>query len=129
MQNYVDFELSESLKEVGFDDPVMEYWYRDGEFWSEGLFNITNNYNSNYPTDKYLSRPTYYEAVNWFRERKGVYVYCNIFNKDNWIFGVKNLETLNVVFTSYSIYPYPTYHEAQLDGIKEAVNYLKKLDK
>ena len=34
MQNYVDFELSESLKEVGFDDPVMEYWYRDGEFWS-----------------------------------------------------------------------------------------------
>ena len=104
MQNYVDFELSESLKEVGFDDPVMEYWYRDGEFWSEGLFNITNNYNSNYPTDKCLSRPTYDEAVNWLRDRRGIYVYCDIFHKDGWIFGVKNLETLNVLFTSYSIH-------------------------
>jgi hypothetical protein len=62
---FVPYEQALALKELGFDEPCMGYYFYDGSF-KEWTLNIDNK------SDEYtitIQAPTYSQAFRWFREK------------------------------------------------------------
>ena len=78
MSKLVTFEQAKKLKELGYDKDVVRYYKDDGFVWrhtssdNECRFSVDDlGCNSNGDDGKY-SAPSTSEALEWFREAKGV---------------------------------------------------------
>ena len=56
-KEFVPYDESLALKELGFDKPCMRGWYKNLEIW----------YNPN--SDIILDNPTFSQAFRWFKEK------------------------------------------------------------
>lgn len=121
MTNHCTPEQSQALKEIGFDMPVRDYYENDG------FLNRTS-----WPIQKRLApscclAPTHAEALEWFREKKGI---------DGWVEpnynGNEKGYFIRYVFNlveNFTINEYPTHHEATSALIDKMIETTKTAGK
>jgi hypothetical protein len=127
---FIPFEQALALKELGFDEPCIKYYWTDGMFTKtyESPFNHNKRDNS-------ISAPLYQQAFRWFREKHNLVIQytphevydengqSNLHHKykiseyDSWRGGRRNtVETeLNTDF-----------EEAEIECIKKLIEISKK---
>jgi len=66
-KEFIPYQQALDLKELGFDEPCIKYYWTDGMF-SKGYENPFN-YNKR---DNVISAPTFSQAFRWFREVYGL---------------------------------------------------------
>ena len=100
MANYVDIEVAEPLKGVGFDEPVSKFWFKFGNSWIESDSGNIANYNSCAPLERFISKPSYDEVIHLFREKKGVCVFIEpgrFDMKGKWVPLIVDLPTTDLI--------------------------------
>ena len=79
MTNHCTHEQSQAMKEIGFDMPVRDIFIYDEIKSSSKPINWNNNL---------TSAPTHAEALEWFREKKGIDGWATLptveFTEDEW---------------------------------------------
>ena len=72
-KEFIPYEQALALKELGFDEPCIKY------YWTDGMFTKTyeSPFNHN-KRDNLISAPLYQQAFRWFREEYGIFssVWC-----------------------------------------------------
>jgi hypothetical protein len=105
--NFVPYEQALALKELGFDEPCLGWYSKDGTFY-EGKMTIHQGL---------LSAPLYQQAFRWFREKYGYYYPIH-----------RTTNNTNQVL--YSIGPYAgdyfTYEEAELGRLNKLIKIVKQ---
>ena len=63
-KEFIPYEQALALKELGFDEPCIKY------YWTDGMFTKTyeSPFNHN-KRDNLISAPLYQQAFRWFREK------------------------------------------------------------
>jgi hypothetical protein len=117
MTNHCTYEQSQALKEIGFDLPVRDCYDIDHHLCCN---NHTWNWNL---TPHFTSAPTHAEALEWFREKKGL---------DGWVEpnynGNEKGYFIRYVFNlveNFTINEYPTHHEATSALIDKIIEITK----
>jgi hypothetical protein len=123
MTNHCTYEQSQALKEIGFDLPVRDCYDIDHHLCCN---NHTWNWNL---TPHFTSAPTHAEALEWFREKKGI---------DGWAQPKLNDDTGKKRYVYYifqsryygqSAVTYPTHHEATSALIDKIIEITKTAGK
>ena len=123
MKDFILYEQSLELKELGFDEPCFG-WFKGNEF--------TRSFDDLYPKEKgerfeIIKAPTYSQAFRWFREK---------FNMPSKIEATFEHETPNQYHYFYQIVTDDfiagdgvmlnwTYEEAELACLKKLIEILK----
>ena len=63
-REFIDFEQALALKELGFDEPCIKYYWTDGML----VAGYENPFNYN-KRDNVISAPLYQQSFRWFREK------------------------------------------------------------
>lgn len=123
MTNHCTYEQSQVLKEIGFDMPVRDY-YTVAEYPNQ------NHWSANWNSQKgYTSAPTHAEALDWFREKKGI---------DGWAQPKLNDDTGKKRYVYYifqsryygqSAVTYPTHPQATSAMIDKIIEITKTAGK
>lgn len=114
-KEFVPYQLSLDLKELGFDEPCLAF------YWITGNFYITAEYHNyvgfhkqnqlgDYNYDS-ISAPTFSQAFRWFREK---YKSKFILSEDYyWIIGIGQTKA-------------HSYEEAELECLKKLIEIVKE---
>ena len=130
-KDFVPYEESLALKELGFDEPC-NTCYDKLEMvasYGENAFDYKN-----YNTSGYIvSRPTFSQAFRWFREKHNLNGILNHYpNTKLWDFSVHNLlwngkEFIEHVRKEDRSVKYSTYEEAEDACINHCIKIIKLL--
>lgn len=124
---FVSYEVALKLKELGFDEPCLCAYDKNEMLYhshkTDKLFTILNSNLSNQ-----CSAPLYQQIFRWFREKHNLYAVIIPTITMYWTF-----KTMTVVEGIVEVAPYnhvdgndyPTYEEAELEGIKYLISILK----
>lgn len=122
MTNHCAYEQSQALREIGFDLPVRDY-YDDKPI----LRKTSYEYNYSGIGNVFTSAPTHAEALEWFREKKGL---------DGWVEPNYNGNGkgyfIRYVFNlveNFTINEYPTHHQATSALIDKMIETTKTAGK
>ena len=124
-KEFIPYEQALALKELGFDEPCIKY------YWTDGMFTKTyeSPFNHN-KRDNLISAPLYQQAFRWFREKYNLFCeiqidrttepkFCfDIFQYEH--FG--NYEKIEVK----EWYLYRTQEEVELECLKELIRIVKQ---
>jgi hypothetical protein len=116
-REFIPYEQALALKELGFDEPCIKY------FWTDGMFakNYENPFNHN-KRNNTISAPLYQQVFRWFREKYNLKS-CIMFrtsmedNKEYYDWLIKGQE---VVYRHFN-----TYEEAELECLKKLIEIVK----
>lgn len=67
---FVPYELALKLKEKGFNEPCLTYYYPDKELSDVFRGGVLNSKCA----DVHVAAPTHQQAVDWFREKHGLHI-------------------------------------------------------
>jgi hypothetical protein len=124
-KEFIPYEQALALKELGFDEPCIKY------YWTDGMFTKTyeSPFNHN-KRDNLISAPLYQQAFRWFREKYNLFCeiqidrttepkFCfDIFQYEH--FG--NYEKIEVK----EWYLHRTQEEVELECLKELIRIVKQ---
>jgi hypothetical protein len=123
----VDFQTAKDIKELGFDWKVNRaYLWDNGKYFlPQGELNIYfKDQNHNLKPHRF-SAPTQVEVCKWLRDEKNISVIVEWYGAPGQI----EFEYEVCFFVDVSImevgYHYNTYEQAELAGIKKAIEILK----
>ena len=125
-KEFVPYDESLALKELGFDKPCMRGWYKNLEIWYHP------------DSDIILDNPTFSQAFRWFRKKYGLQSYINpelSFSYNNPKYTVIFIKTTKN-FTTYkddTIWVrenierkrFNSYEEAELELLKKLIEIVK----
>lgn len=114
-KDFIPYEQALALKELGFDEPCIKYYWTDGMFVKG--YEDPFNYNKR---DNVISSPLYQQAFRWFREKYNL----NQFLHPNSKFYFYTLFSKNDCPTLISD-DYSTYEEAELECLKTLIEIIK----
>jgi len=113
MTNHCTYEQSQALKEIGFDMPVRDIYIGNGN--DIKLTTTPVNWNSNL-----TSAPTHAEALEWFREKKGI---------DGWVEPCYEINGDKYyqynILQSHDLGNYPTHPQATSAMIDKIIEITK----
>ena len=113
-KEFVTYEQSLALKDLGFDEPCFSFYIDVDKFL------YTNqkwlNYNLN---DKRISSPLYQQAFRWFREKHGLCNFIN-FSGDGFCSGWEDLGNNEHGFENFK-----TYEEAEQACLDKLIEICK----
>ena len=122
MTNHCTHEQSQALKEIGFDEPTDYVYGYDGTLVRLNIGNYINM-----KMDVSTSAPTHAEALDWFREKKGL---------DGWVEpnynGNEKGYFIRYVFNlveNFTINEYPTHPQATSALIDKMIEITKTAGK
>jgi len=126
-KEFVPYELSLELKQLGFDEPCFAYYSYDGDYIlgiDEVRFDTISTYdqNSNLSKDSNAcSAPLYQQAFRWFREKYKVRFFIESGMSSNWG------EFFKVIFPDGEQrgMSYTTYEEAELACLQKLIEIVK----
>ena len=146
--NFVPQEIAKQLRELGFDEPCLAYYDKDGDLLGDIGINedIDNLYRNSYFviykdfSESEYTAPLYQQAFRWFREKynisysidwmsrssefyNGYYVHFRGIN-DNKI-NQENFIVLNDELLSKGYKVYKTYEEAELACLNKLIEIVK----
>ncbi len=125
MTNHCTHEQSQALKEIGFDMPVRDCIYHGIKGDMNYIKKMTREYNHNDIIET-TSLPTHAEALDWFREKKGI---------DGWAQPKLNDDTGKKRYVYYifqsryygqSAVTYPTHHQATSALVDKCIEITKE---
>jgi hypothetical protein len=147
--NFVPQEISKQLRELGFNEPCIAYYDKDGDLLGDIGINedIDNLYRNSYFviykdfSESEYTAPLYQQVFRWFREKynisysidwmsrssefyNGYYVHFRGIN-DNKI-NQENFIVLNDELPSKGYKVYKTYEEAELACLKKLIEIVNK---
>ena len=104
-KEFVPYEQSLALKELGFDEPCFSYYYN-----RELSFGVRTSYG------EVVEAPTFSQAFRWFREKYGDYLLYS--------FGLIPHFTIiqNLIIEDSKT----TYEEAELECLKKLIEIVKE---
>jgi hypothetical protein len=145
---FIPYEQALELKELGFDEPCLAYYDKDGDLLGDIGINedIDNLYRNSYFviykdfSESEYTVPLYQQAFRWFREKynisysidwmsrssefyNGYYVHFRGIN-DNKI-NQENFIVLNDELPSKGYKVYKTYEEAELACLNKLIEIVK----
>ena len=109
-KEFVPYQPSLDMKELGFDEPCFTYYWEDGVRY-KGV-NDPFNYNK----QNVISAPLYQQAFRWFREKYGVHMYPTKYDETKWWieWGTWTSEVFN------------SFEEAELACLKKLIEIVKE---
>ena len=136
MKDFVTYEPALALKELGFDEPCLAYWYNETPTNSEGQCLVyykkpwDNQNIINGIIKDYYYAPLYQQAFRWFREK--YYIHCEISettdceeDNESWTFIVYKYKFGDNDAMKRSITDYNTYEEAELACLIKLIEIVK----
>ena len=130
MEDFVNFELAQRLKEKGFSLEKTEIY---GKFDSDGLFHpqLYYNYIETMDCDEIIA-PTISQVLKWLREEKKISIEVSIHCSLKWMCSIYGFSDGIEDFTQYdndgvwdTIYIlYDSYEQAALAGIEYSLDNL-----
>ena len=124
-REFVPYEPSLVLKELGFDEPCFR-WY--DERWGDDLQQDKFNTNKDlFMTDLDCSAPLYQQAFRWFREKHKLYHTINMFgdwDKPQYSYLVSG-RTMNNPAHMWHFEDKDSHEEAELACLKKLIEIVK----
>ena len=131
-KDYCDYETSVALRELGFNS-LVDWYFNENKNIVSSLAKYRNTY---------IPRISLYEAQQWLREVKEVYVSVipeynefrpvkgvkyrlEVAHWKDYDFGYETIEWLDEE-EPHAVCCFDSYEEALLEGIKEAIKILKE---
>jgi hypothetical protein len=115
---FIPYEQALALKELGFDEECLGYYFYNGSLNKWSL--IIDNEQCEYL--KTISAPLYQQIFRWFREK---------YNLDSWVY--RPDEKLNIWGYNTTLHtnvsPFKSYEEAELECLKILIQIAKKRNK
>lgn len=129
-QDYCSYELSKALKACGFDEPCDHCYAKTSDSEHE-LVGMTTSRDYNKPRDgeppflsPICSAVPLWHAQKWLREKWNIHVYPTLESVNEVVYDCK------VVYLRKEAYRlnkcYPNYNQALTEGIKSALELIKK---
>ena len=118
-KEFVPYDESLALKELGFDKPCMRGWYKNLEIW----------YHPN--SDIILDNPTFSQAFRWFKEKYKLMSCITPCSDGEYIFTLYDLNKcdLEVFVEDIEIMEsedsYEFFEDAELEGLKKLIEIVK----
>ena len=127
-KEFIPYEQALALKELGFDEPCIRGWDKNGKIWYHP------------DSDIVLDNLTFSQAFRWFREKYGLigyiqtsYITHEVVNNRNipctprieFTFGITNTIGKSI-FSSFKQGSFKTYEEAELEGLKKLIENFKQ---
>ncbi len=112
-KEFIPYEQALALKELGFDEPCMRGWYKDGGIWYHP------------DSDIILDNPTFSQAFRWFREKYFLFGYP--FPNDYQNYGYRIVEMTSDE-NKELVYDWGTkdsVEEAELECLKKLIEIVK----
>jgi hypothetical protein len=106
-KEFIPYEQSVLLKELGFDEPCFGYYGVENEF----VLDTMRNTSPNYSRRGFTSAPLYQQAFRWFREKYNVHMYPTKYDETKWW----------VNWATWTSKVFDTYEEAELDCLKKLI--------
>ena len=112
-KEFVTYEIASALKELGFDEPCIRGWDKNGKIWYHP------------DSDIVLDNPTFSQAFRCFREKYKLvtWVYCS--NESNGYFAIILAHKRLVLYDAQ----FNTYEEAELACLKKLIEIVKNGNK
>ena len=134
MKDFVPYEQSLELKELGFDEPCFANYTvipEDKIDWftipEQGItdktsFGSSKNYNSkSFEEEGTISAPTYSQAFKWFREKHKIHSFIDCKWKNiGWEYELVDLNKMEKI-SCIGNYGYKTPEEAELECLKKLI--------
>jgi hypothetical protein len=117
---FVPYAQALALKELGFDEPCIRY------YWTDGVFSKTYNEPFNFSKRHCeVSAPLYQQCFRWFREKYGLYhsigLDGSLENNVNCDYQIINHnQSISELETDFK-----TYEEAELECLKKLIEIVK----
>lgn len=81
-EDYCSYELSQLLKEKGFNVETITYYYCTSEYTKSKIYKSPNNTNWN-NNEYYYSAPTHQMAMKWLREKYDLHILAYPYKANN----------------------------------------------
>jgi hypothetical protein len=123
-KEFVPYEESLALKELGFDEECLKYWNDFGKTSTYMRFQLLNDIDD--WCQDYIKAPLYSQAFRWFRENHDL---IHRINRDGgwWICAILDLydeDDQGVIENFIDCNP-KTYEEAELACLKKLIEKIK----
>lgn len=131
-KEFVSYELSLALKEIGYQSPSPIGGYRGGAIFyydkgSELFYDGLPMYSSSYHEGQIIA-PLYSQAFRWFREKH--FIHSNIIWLDetkSWAISINKMKYYKNIKDKYRSYlSFSTYEEAQLECLEKLIEIVGK---
>lgn len=143
-EDYCSYELSKALKACGFDEPCDHFYEHSWDptkarISASGVYGEWNNidafkHNFNAIDDNrhkqslipYCSAPTLAHAQKWLREKWNIHVYPTLESVNEVVYDCKVVDLRKEAYRLNKCYP--NYNQALTEGIKFALELIKKVE-
>jgi len=129
-KEFLSYDQSVKLKELGFDEPCLKYWNGIGEHFDQKDW---VNWNQ---AKKFVSIPLYQQVFRWFQDRynlEGTVQQADDFNWYKW--NIARMPSTPYPYTRVNNKQYiafnaliPTRTEAEIDCIDNLIKIVKKIE-
>jgi hypothetical protein len=114
-REFIDFKQALALKELGFDEPSIKFYWTDGMFVKD----FVNPFNYN-KRDSAISAPLYQQAFRWFRKKYNIVSSVRTHFNEEFFYEIY-VDVMNEITSNY----YKTYEEAELGCIEKLIELTK----
>ena len=130
-KEFVPYEESLELRELGFDEPCFGYYdikNNNLKLFSNELVDASCNSDLKYDDFKHCTAPLYQQAFRWFREKHQLEgeVHCIRFNSKR-LKGYQYAITFKNYQSFEQLGDYYAYEEAELECLKKLIKIVKNL--
>ena len=119
---FVPYEQSLELKELGFDEPCLGVYYESTTFYiytkSKGVKNSDKTSQS-----WVFTAPLYQQSFRWFREKYNLKSWVQEHTTDTFIYEIRPHKLSD--YKEGEIYTYKTYQETELACLKKLIEIVK----
>ena len=129
-KEFVPYEEALALKELGFDEPCLFYYYGSNDLQSLIQIDMPRlvNHNESILGTCY-SAPTYSQAFRWIREKYNFLHHINwVYKKTEgiqWFFDIKGIDMTNNNILPHSEIRFEEYEEAELACLRKLIEIAK----
>jgi len=126
-KEFVPYQQSLDMKELGFDAQCLKLWEKTILFTSL----VDTSEFKRVVAERYCPAPTFSQAFRWFREKHGIFVsivpnrYGSLDSFIGWIYVPLNGSTKDINVGDYKI-GFNTPEEAELECLKKLIEITKK---
>jgi hypothetical protein len=121
-KEFIPYEQSLELKELGFDEPCLKYWDGIGEYFDQKDW---FNWNQ---VEKFVSIPLYQQAFRWFRDKYKLFgcIDLHISTPTHWYIRIDDIIKNDYMYHSEDEnLKYNTYEEAELACLNKLIQIIK----
>ncbi len=123
---FIPYELAKLLKEKGFKEPCLTYWWTTKEDKTPQLrlreLDINGFINHK---EGNTTAPMYHQVIEWLREKHDVHVAASSFTIYNGIYGHQYVRGSKLSGGWSTHVDSKTYHDALERAIREALEFIK----